>query len=225
MVTLLAGGTGLVGRKAVMALLNAGHHVVSVGRRPTGIEDASLTEIEVEFAAIPPLPAAGTAVCALGTTLATAGSREAFRAVDLGAVTAFLAAARAAGAAHAILVSAVGASPSSANFYSRVKGEAEREAEALGFARLDIIRPGLILGERAERRPFEARMQRLAPWINPLLIGPLDRYGAVPAGSIADAIAALAETSAPGRFVHGNREIRACAAARPANGAHVTIGD
>ncbi len=208
MTILLAGSTGLVGRKLLSVLLDAGQSITSVGRRPSGIEDDKLVEMRVDFAAMPPLPAADTAICTLGTTMAQAGSEAAFRAVDHGAVMAFFSAARAAGVPHAIVITAIGSSVAARAFYSRVKGEAERDILALGFARVDIVRPGLILGPRPERRPAEALAQRAAPFLNPFFRGPLEPYGAIHADIIAAAIAALAGEPGAGRFVHTNRELR-----------------
>ncbi|GGE01240.1 NAD-dependent dehydratase [Polymorphobacter glacialis] len=208
MTVLLAGATGMVGSRVLARLLAARVSVVPVGRRATGIAG----EVVADFAALPELPAAEVAICALGTTIRAAGSEAAFRAVDHDAVLAFARAAKAAGASRFILVSSVGADAGSRVFYSRVKGEVEAALGAMGFARLDIVQPGLILGPRAERRPAEAFFQRLMPVLNPLLVCGLARYGAVSAGDIARAIVKLSVRVVPGRFVHHNRAIRALAA-------------
>lgn len=171
MTILLAGATGLVGSR-VLALR---YDIVPVGRRATGVAG----EIVADFAALPALPPALVAVSALGTTIRVAGSQAAFRAVDHDAVLAFARAAQAAGVRHFIVITAVGADAASGVFYSRVKGEVERDLAALGFDRLDILQPGLILGPRAERRPVEALFQALAPLLGPLLIGGLDKYGGI----------------------------------------------
>lgn len=196
---LLAGATGLVGSR-VLALLPA---AIAVGRRATG----RVGEIVAPFTALPALPPAATAVCALGTTMAMAGSEAAFRAADQDAVLAFAAAAGMAGVRQFIVVTAVGADPASRVFYSRVKGEVEQALALSGFARLDIIRPGLIIGPRAERRPVEALLQRIAPVVDPLLIGGLDRYGSVSAETVAHAIAALIGRPEAGIFRHHNRDL------------------
>ena len=47
----------------------------------------------------------------------------------------------------------------------------------------------------------------------PFMRGPLDNLGAIDATTIADAIATLAGTDRPGRFVHGNADIRRLARA------------
>lgn len=207
MTVLLAGATGMVGSRVLARLPAARVSVVPVGRRATGIAG----EVVADFAALPEMPAAEVAICALGTTIRAAGSEAAFRAVDHDAVLAFAKAAQAAGAGRFIMVSSVGADAGSRVFYSRVKGEVEAALGAMGFARLDIVQPGLILGPRAERRPAEAFFQRLMPVLNPLLVGGLARYGAVSADDIAGAIVKLSVRVVPGRFVHHNRALRALA--------------
>ncbi|MFS2032940.1 epimerase [Polaromonas sp. CT11-55] len=85
---------------------------------------------------------------ALGTTIKTAGSRAAFRAVDFDAVLAVARAGRNAGATRLGLVSAMGADPHSMLFYTRVKGEAEQALSQLGFATLVVVRPSFLAGDR-----------------------------------------------------------------------------
>ena len=208
MTVLLAGATGLVGSLVLDALVAAGVPVVAVTRRATGKSAPQLTEIIDDFAALPVLPRADVAVCALGTTIAKAGSQAAFRAVDYDAVLAFARAAKAAGVRQFILVSSVGSSAKSPVFYSRVKGEVERDVAGLGFARFDIIQPGLILGPRAERRPAEALFQAAAPVLGLLLWGAADRYAGIAAATVAGAIAALVGVKGAGQFVHQNSAMR-----------------
>jgi uncharacterized protein YbjT (DUF2867 family) len=186
-------------------------YAVPVGRRATGLAG----EIVADFAALPPLPAAEAAICALGTTIRAAGSQAAFRAVDHDAVLAFARAAKAAGVTRFIVVTAVGADANSSVFYSRVKGEVERDVTSLGFGRLDIIQPGLIIGPRAERRPVEAFFQAAMPVLNPLLVGGLVRYAGIRAETVAAAIITLAGRVVPGHFIHQNRALAALAEIAP----------
>jgi uncharacterized protein YbjT (DUF2867 family) len=149
------------------------------------------------------------AVSALGTTWRAAGSEAAFRAVDLDCVVAFAAAARRAGARHMVTVSSVGADASSGNFYLRTKGEMERALEALGFDRLDILRPGLLRGERAADRRLGERLGiAISPVVNLLLRGRLDRFAAINGDVVAAAAAACLDRTETGIFRHENREIR-----------------
>jgi uncharacterized protein YbjT (DUF2867 family) len=200
---LLAGGSGLVGGLAIGHLLAPGAFagVVALVRRPLPARPG-LEQRTVDFARLDAEPAvpASAAVCALGTTLRKAGSREAFRAVDVDAVVAFARWARSGGAPTFVLVSSVGADPRSANFYLRSKGEAEEALADLGFARLVSLRPSLLLGSRGESRPGEAIGKALTPLLNPLLQGPLRRYRAIEAGVVAAAAARAALDPSPGRF-------------------------
>jgi uncharacterized protein YbjT (DUF2867 family) len=197
---LLAGATGLVGGECLTRLL-ADERVGDVHalvRRPLGRTDPRLREQTVDFARLDaaPVVAATAAICALGTTIKTAGSEPAFRAVDHDAVLAFAGWARRGGADTFALVSSVGADPNARNFYLRVKGEVERAVRAIGFRRLVLVRPSLLLGSRGEPRPGEAFARALAPALNPLMIGPLRRYRAIPADVVAAALVTAA-LSAP----------------------------
>ena len=124
---LLAGSTGLVGGFLLQGLLADASvaEVHALARRPIGVEHARLRVHVVDFTALPDLPPVDEAYLALGTTLKVAGSRAAFRAVDLDANLAVAHAAVRAGARRIGLVSAAGASARSSVFYNRVKGELE----------------------------------------------------------------------------------------------------
>lgn len=220
---LLAGATGLVGGRALARLLAGpdGPRVVAPVRRPLAIDHPRLTTVVGEFGGDADAlreklraaaPAVSAYVCCLGTTLRDAGSREAFVAVDRELVLRLAGIARELGARHAVLVSSVGASAQSGNFYLRVKGEVERGLAALGFARVDVLRPGLLLGERAQHRRGEAIARALAPAFNPLLRGKLARYRAIPADSVAAAAVALLSQDSDGVFVHEHASLSGLAA-------------
>ncbi len=157
---LIAGASGLIGRELVRQCLSAGDEVHALVRRapsttavpanpPSGGVPQRLFWHVADFAALSALPQAEIALCALGTTLKTVGSPEAFRAVDFDAVLAFARAAKAAGAKRLGVVSALGANAKSGNFYSRVKGEMEAAIVGLGFEALLFARPSLLAGDRA----------------------------------------------------------------------------
>jgi uncharacterized protein YbjT (DUF2867 family) len=151
---LVAGGTGLVGRELIHALL-ADHAVGAVhalvrSRNAELARRNGLTQHVVDYAQpLPALPPADDAFCCLGTTIKAAGSQAAFRAVDFDAALAFARAARAAGATRLGVVSALGADAASRVFYNRVKGELEQAVKALGFECVLLARPSLLMGDRA----------------------------------------------------------------------------
>ena len=90
------------------------------------------------------------AICATGTTIKKAGSKEAFRSVDHDLPLSFARLAHQAGTQNFALVSAIGASVDSSFFYARVKGELERDVREIGFRSLTILRPSIIEGERSK---------------------------------------------------------------------------
>lgn len=196
---LLAGGTGLIGGEVLSLGLSDGHEITTVGRRPTGMASS---EIVSGFDDLPRLPSADIAICALGTTIKQAGSKAAFRAIDEEAVVSFATAARAADVDHFLVVTAVGANPGASVFYSRVKGQAEQKLVEIGFNRLDIIRPGLLRGNRTERRPIEALLQRIAPATDRLMRGKWRRYRSVQAADVAQCLLGLTTNNEPGVYTH-----------------------
>ena len=196
---LVAGGTGLVGKAALIAAAKQNIHTIAVGRRPSG---HGTEEIVADFDALPSLPLADVALCALGTTIKRAGSKAAFKAVDYSAVMAFAAAAQQSGVNHFIVVTAVGSNADSSVFYSSVKGAVERDLDAMGFARLDIVQPGLLLGPRTEKRPVEEFLQTVSPVMDIFMRGPWKRYGSVKAEELGEVLITLTHQQTPGVFRH-----------------------
>jgi uncharacterized protein YbjT (DUF2867 family) len=214
----LIGATGLVGGLLADRLLAPGGRPVvrALVRRPSGRAHRRWNEQvapAADWAGLVAGRAVDQAVSALGTTMRAAGSEAAFRAVDFDAVVAFAAAARRAGARHMVTVSSVGADPRSPNFYLRTKGEMEQAIEAMGFDRLDILRPGLLRGDRGPDRRLGERIGILvSPVANLFLAGPLDRFAAIDSDVVAAAIEAILRLQQPGTFRHDNRSIRRLAA-------------
>jgi uncharacterized protein YbjT (DUF2867 family) len=204
----LVGATGLVGSRLIeTAVGRPDLRIVGVARREVPLPPGARMEVLVaEPSGWSDAIAASNAkvlVCALGTTIRQqGGDQEAFRAVDHDLVLACGRAAKAAGIGHMILVSSVGADRASRTFYLRVKGETEDALAKLGFTRLDILRPGLLRGPRAERRLGERLAMMLSPVIDAFLRGGLRRFRSIKADVVAQAIIALAKEKAGGRFVH-----------------------
>ena len=222
---LVAGGTGLVGRALVERLASGAEapHVIALARRAIAGLPAGVDPLVVDFGALdrqPPLAGLEAACCALGTTLATAGSQEAFRRVDFEAVVGVAALARRSGARRFVLLSSVGADAASRTFYLRVKGEAEDAIRQLGFARLDILRPGLLIGTRTQSRPGERVAQAIAPLTDAVMLGPLRRYRSIAATRVAEAmIGALRQSlpaGPPAAFVHEHDALMVLAGASSA---------
>ena len=202
-VVAVAGATGLVGRAILQGLLadNSVAAVHALGRRGLGFSHPKLISYVVDFAALPQLPPVGEVYLALGTTIKTAGSQPAFRAVDFDANLAVARAALAAGARRAGLVSSMGANAKSRIFYNRVKGETEEALARLPFERLVIARPSLLVGDRRALGQPERAAERVTLALSKLF-GPLvpANYRPIAASDVARALLSRTPT-ARGRLV------------------------
>ena len=216
---LLAGASGFVGGYVLEALLAAPDlgRIFAVTRRPLGREHPRLANRIVQFDKLGAQLKGITcqvALCCLGTTRRQAGSQEAFRQVDLDYVLALAAAAKAAQAQRFVVLSSAGADPESRNFYLRTKGEMERALVGVGFAAVDILQPGLLLGWRREMRPLELAAGFLMPVVNPLLMGAREPYRAISARTVAAGMVAAARSGRKGLQRYTYAGIRALAARR-----------
>jgi uncharacterized protein YbjT (DUF2867 family) len=179
---LILGATGLVGRHTLARALADARigQVIAPSRRALASPPKLVNPVAQQLESLLheadhwPLDAV---ICAMGTTIGKAGSKEAFRHVDYELPLAFATRAIRQGAHALALVSSPGASLSVPLYYNRTKGELERDVEGLGYTSLTIIRPGMIGGDRKEFRiaerlvlPVAAVLRPLLPkglWINP----------------------------------------------------------
>ena len=196
---LLLGASGLVGRQVLSALLDdaAYGRVHAWVRRPLVRAHDKLVQQVVDFEHLERVetPAVDAVFCCLGTTLKLAGSQGAFRRVDHDHILACARAARAAGAGHFLLVSAIGADARSRVFYSLVKGETEAAVCARGYPSVTRVRPSFLAGARAEWRPGE----RLAiAVLSPLSFLVPARYRPVADIAVARALVDAAARGRPG---------------------------
>jgi uncharacterized protein YbjT (DUF2867 family) len=209
---ILVGTSGLIG--GLLAARLQDHTLTAIGRRAVpGIADQRIASV-AEWPAVVATLKPDVAISTLGTTIRVAGSQDAFAAIDHDAVVAFARAARDAGARQFIMVSSVGAG--GASFYLKTKGRAEASVQAMGFARVDIFRPGLLLGERVgAARPVERLFAAVSPITNALTPRAFDRYRAIAADDVAAAMARVIAATEDGVFIHHNREMLALSRVRP----------
>lgn len=187
---LLLGASGLVGRETLQLALNHGdvEGVVAPTRMRLPSHARLDNPVSTELESLLPHVArwsVDAVVCALGTTMAKAGSQKSFYRVDHDLPVAFAKAAHENGAATFALVSAIGASSRSRFFYPKTKGETESDIRAVGFTSLTILRPMIIEGARGDSRPAEGVVLALAKVLGPILPR---RFRANPASTIGRAL-------------------------------------
>jgi len=213
---LVLGASGMIGRRLVQALLaEPAYSAVRVlVRHPLTIQHPRLIQEVVDFEALPEGDTAfacDVLFITFGTTMARAGSKEAFRRIDYEIPLETARRARQAGAESLVLVSAVGADPGSLFFYSRVKGLLERHLRDLAFTRLLIFRPSILLGDRQESRPGEKVAMLIATALRKISPGVLGKWSGMPASMLASAMVRASLQPEAGTFIFHYPETEALA--------------
>jgi uncharacterized protein YbjT (DUF2867 family) len=207
---IVIGSTGLVGRHLVERLLEDARteKVTSFVRRASGRTHARLDEQIVDFRA--PQSWADKVkgdvlFSSLGTTLKQAGSKEAQYEVDYTFQFKTAEAAAKNGVKEYALVSSTSASPGSPVFYSRIKGELERDTQKLGFTSITIARPGLLGGDREQPRAGERFAERVLDVIG--WLPGLGNVKTIQGSTVARALIAAYLQHTPGVTVLHNKEL------------------
>lgn len=156
MKALIIGATGATGKDLVNLLLNDKdfEEVDIFVRKPVDIQNDKLKIHVVDFENPEEwknLVKGDVVFSCLGTTLKTAGSKEAQRKVDYDYQYQFAKAAKENNVDDYILVSAYGADPKSRIFYSKMKGELEESVKQLHFNKITIFNPGMLERKDSDR--------------------------------------------------------------------------
>lgn len=156
MKALVIGATGATGKDLVNQLLQDQdfEEVDIFVRKPLNINNTKLKTHIVDFEKPEDwkdLVKGDVAFSCLGTTLKTAGSKEAQRKVDYDYQYNFAKTAKENDVDDYILISSYGANPASKIFYSKMKGELEQSVKALNFNKTTIFQPGMLERKDTER--------------------------------------------------------------------------
>lgn len=94
--------------------------------------------------------------CAVGTTRKKVkGDMDAYRKVDHDIPVNAARFCHESGCSRYLMVSSVGASSKTSNFYLKFKGDAEDAIASMGIKSVSIFRPSMLMGKRNESRPAE----------------------------------------------------------------------
>ena len=167
---IVLGATGLIGQNLTLKLAQQSHinKVIAVTRKTVDYSHPKIENQVVDFYLLEQYSQTflgDILFSCLGTTKKQAGSTEAQRIID---VDYQLTAAKLAannGVSEYFLVSSSGSNATSKNAYLQMKGELENKIMGLGFERICIFQPSLLLGERNHFRIGE----KLGSWILPTL--------------------------------------------------------
>lgn len=210
---LIIGSTGLIGSQLLQLLLESDHYsqVITFVKRDAGIEHPKLRQHIIDFdkpESYNDLVKGDDFFCTIGTTIKKAGSKEAFRKVDFEYPQQFAKIAIENKVKQFLLISSLGADATSSNFYLKTKGEIEVFLKASNFEKVSILRPSLLLGNRAEFRLGEKIGAFVMKSFSFLFIGNLKKYKPIESKSVAKALFAIAQQNNIGFIVYESDSIQ-----------------
>lgn len=205
------GASGLVGGHLIKELIKSPYYnqIYLIVRKPLAVVNLKVREIaldkfeDFDFSVVD--KAGAQAFCCVGTTIKKAGTKEEFRKVDLELPLRVANWAKANGINTFGAVSSIGANPRSSNFYLKTKGEMEEGLKAMHFKKLVIVRPSLLLGTRSEFRLGEEMAKMFSGIIKILFFGPLKKYRAIDASSVARSLLILVNTDHSGSVFESDK--------------------
>lgn len=190
---LVIGATGLIGKNVVNQLIQneAYEKITILVRKSSGFSHEKLEEIIVNFDQLEEYEQyfhVNDVFSCLGTTIKVAKTKENFRKVDYDYSVKAAELASKSNAQNFLLISSMGANSHSNIFYSKVKGEVERDVRKLHFEGLFIFRPSLLLGERKEVRLGEKVAEKISSIMPFLFNGPFKKYKPINGVTVAKAM-------------------------------------
>lgn len=207
---IIIGASGLVGSTLTDLLIHDYRFtkVIVLARRSMGIKHPKLEEHIIDFRkpeTWKPLIKGDVLFSALGTTLKSAGSKEAQYEVDF---TFQFIIAEAASQNHVpvyVLISSIGANANSSNFYLRMKGQLEDAVKLLPFQSINILRPASLDGERKEYRIAERISLPILKAVNSF--GLLKKYRPIHRNIVAEKMVLVSLEQSKGLRILENEEI------------------
>lgn len=210
---LIAGATGLVGSSLLRQLLENDLYekILVLTRRPIESARPKIIQQQIDFDRLESFKTdirVDDVFCALGTTIKTAGSKDAFCKVDHDYVLNLGNWCAANAVKRFLVVSAMGADSGSWVFYNRVKGKMEKSVSRLDIPQIQVFRPSLLMGNRAEKRGGEKIAQVVMGGLGFLFAGPLLKYKGIHADVVAGAMIRAAAEDTKGYRIFESGEMQ-----------------
>ena len=207
---IVLGGTGLTGNLLINRLLADDSYacIKLFSRKASGIKSEKIKEFVGDLFQLEHFKDDFTAdevFCCIGTTSAKSKDRVVYKAIDFGIPSTAARLARENNIPTFLVISSMGANTRSSIFYSRTKGEMEQAVLGEKIPHTYILRPSLIMGNRAERRMGESVGAAVLKFTNVVLVGRLKKYRAIEADCIAAAMIHLALSKPPTGIVISDR--------------------
>lgn len=215
---ILIGASGSVGSSLLLQLLACKQYstVLVLVRKELRMQHPKLKQLIVNFDRINDYHAEITGevvFCCLGTTKSQTPDQQQYRKIDYQYPLDVGSIAQANGAESFHLISSIGADKESKVFYTRTKGEVERDLKAIPFRSIHIYRPSLLDGTRQQKRILEGAINAVMSLVNPILIGGLRKYRSIKVETVARAMVRQSLDDKRGIFTHESDQIERLGAA------------
>ncbi|MDG1697966.1 MAG: NAD(P)H-binding protein [Polaribacter sp.] len=132
--------------------------------------------------------------CCIGTTASKTKDKEVYKAIDYGIPVSAAKLATINNIKTFVVLSSMGANPSSSIFYNKTKGEMERDVLRQNIKNTYVLRPSLIGGNRDEVRVGERIGKVVMSLLGPFFLGPLKKYKIISPENIVSCMQKLAES-------------------------------
>jgi uncharacterized protein YbjT (DUF2867 family) len=181
---IIIGSSGLVGKQLLNYLLQDTQYnlITIIVRKSLNWKHPKLKEVITDFNNLDSLTeyliTSDLFICT-GTTIKKAGSKAAFKKIDLELPYSLSKIAIKNNVENLYIISALGANSRSQVYYNAIKGELEDLIKQLSFKKICIFQPSLLLGKRSEFRLTELIAQYSMRFLNIFMIGPLANYKGV----------------------------------------------
>lgn len=210
----ILGSTGMIGTLLTKELLHDSYYdyVRVLVRKPEPIINERYEVKLVDFNDIESLKLAldGSDVvfsCIGGTMKNVLGNKAEYWKIDHDIPVNACRLAKETGCEKFVYVSAIGANANSKIFYTKMKGQTQKDIIAVGMRSVHIMEPSVLLGKRKENRRLEKILQPLMKPLSSILPKSLKKYAAIEGLDVAKAMAAAGKLNNAGVFVYRYNEM------------------
>lgn len=181
---IVLGGTGLTGGLLLQLLLEDENYkkIKLFSRAKVGFDHIKIEEHLIDVINLETYQEYFTGdevFCCIGTTNDKTPNKELYKKIDYGIPVNAAKLCKANEINTFVVISALGANSKSSVFYNRVKGEMEDAILKINIAKIHILQPALIGGDREEKRVGEWWAKQFFIILNPLLFGSLKKYKSI----------------------------------------------
>ena len=197
-ISLVAGGTGLVGSHVVEVLSKKPGAQIILARsfvseipqnadlQIINFDNLSSNEVNLKNGINHVYLCLGKKLSTHELAYMQHGARESFKLIDFDYSLSIAQLAYESGARSIALVSAVGAQEGSFNYYFHIKGKLENEIRKIGYENICFARPGHLLGAREDFRGYEIPvLESGLRFAEPFMQGPFKNFRQIEAKQVA----------------------------------------